>query len=77
MMQSRYFARHQQGYFLIIAVVLIMVIGVMGTLIAYLFSNRAALSYPQQLGMQAFYSAESGLDIAARLLNMPFIGGTP
>lgn len=61
----------QQGYFLIIAVIFILVMGMMGSLIAYLFANRAQLSVAQQSGLRAFYIAESGLEIGARLLTMP------
>lgn len=60
--------RRQQGYFLILAVIFVMVIGVMGTIIAYTFANRAKISAAQYQGLQAFYIAESGLEIASRLL---------
>lgn len=60
--------RKQQGYFLILAVIFVMVIGVMGTIIAYTFAGRANISAAQYQGWQAFYIAESGLEIASRLL---------
>ncbi len=67
----------QQGYLLVVAVIFMLVIGVMGSLIAYLFSNRAMLSAAQQNGLRAFYMAESGLQIGTRLLTMPNLSGTP
>lgn len=69
--------RKQQGYFLILAVIFVMVIGVMGTIIAYTYSNRAMLSAAQQSGLQTFYIAESGLEMGTRLLTMPNLSGTP
>lgn len=60
--------RRQGGYFLILAVILIMVIAVMGAIIAYTYSNRAKMSVAQQQGLQAFYIAEAGLEVASRLL---------
>lgn len=68
---------HQQGYFLFIAVIFIFAIGALGTMIAYIFSNRVALSVPQQNAMKVFYNAESGLEIGARLLTHPNLSGTP
>lgn len=61
----------QYGYFLILSVIFILIIGVMGSLIAYLFSNRARLSVAQANGLYAFYNAESGLEIGTRLLTRP------
>ncbi|OGT45844.1 MAG: hypothetical protein A3E83_00510 [Gammaproteobacteria bacterium RIFCSPHIGHO2_12_FULL_41_20] len=69
--------QRQQGYFLFIAVIFILVIGIMGSLIAYMFSNKAPISVAEQNGLKAFYIAESGLEIGARLLTMPNITGTP
>jgi hypothetical protein len=68
MMRTVISKRHQRGYFLIIAVLLVMVISVMGIIISYSFSNRAKISVAQQQGLQAFYIAETGLEIASRLL---------
>lgn len=69
--------RQQQGYFLIVAVIFIMVIGVMGSIIAYMFANRAPISVAEQNGLKSFYIAESGLEIGTRLLTMPNLTGTP
>lgn len=69
--------KKQQGFFAIVAVILILVIGLMGTVIAYLFVSRASLSALQLNGLRAFYIAESGLEIGARLLTMPNLSGTP
>lgn len=63
--------KHQQGYFLLLAVVLIFVIGIMGTVIAYIVSNRAMLSVAQAKALTVFYNAESGLEIATRYLTRP------
>ncbi|OGT41973.1 MAG: hypothetical protein A3F42_07280 [Gammaproteobacteria bacterium RIFCSPHIGHO2_12_FULL_37_34] len=67
----------QEGYFLILAVIFILVIGLMGTVIAHLFANRAQLSVAQQNGLTAFYMAESGYEIGSRLLTLPALSGTP
>ncbi len=69
--------RNQEGYFLVIAVVLIMVIGLMASVISYMFSNRAMISGKEFMGLKTFYNAESGLEIGARLLSMAPITGTP
>lgn len=64
--------RHrQQGYFLVVAVIFILVMGVMGSIIAYLFSSRGLLSAAQLQGLRAFYMAESGLEIGTRYLSRP------
>ncbi|OGT60118.1 MAG: hypothetical protein A3E85_03430 [Gammaproteobacteria bacterium RIFCSPHIGHO2_12_FULL_45_12] len=67
----------QQGYILMLAIIFILVIAVMGNLIAYLFSSRAALSAAQFGGLNAFYTASSGLEIGSRLLTMPALSGSP
>ncbi len=66
-----------KGYFLVLAVIFIMVLGVMGTIMAQMFATRARVSAAQLQGLQAFYSAESALEISARLLTMPNLSGTP
>ena len=66
---------NQNGYFLILAVIFILVIGLMGTVIANLFANRAQLSVAQQNGLTAFYMAESANEIGSRLLTMPALSG--
>lgn len=69
--------QQQQGYFLILAVVFILVMGLMGTVIMFSLSNRANISVTQQNGLSAFYIAESGMEIGARLLTLPALTGTP
>lgn len=69
--------KNQAGYFLLLAVIFIMVIGAMGSIIAYVFANQARLSVAQQNGLRAFYNAESALEIGTRLLTMPSITGSP
>lgn len=76
-MQRRPFRSQQAGFFLLIAVVFILVMGVMGTMIAYLLSSRANVSVAEQQGLNAFYNAESGLEASARLLSIPALTGTP
>jgi hypothetical protein len=63
--------RGEQGYFLFIAVVMILIIGVMGSIIAYTNANRSMLSVSQQNGLKVFYNAESGLEIVTRYLSRP------
>ncbi|EKD71880.1 MAG: hypothetical protein ACD_46C00080G0015 [uncultured bacterium] len=67
----------QRGYFLLIAVIFIMIMGVLGSMIAYTFAGRATISVYQQQGLKTFYNAESGLEIVTRLLNIPALSGTP
>ncbi|TAK74629.1 MAG: hypothetical protein EPO11_06570, partial [Gammaproteobacteria bacterium] len=69
--------REQRGYFLVIAVLFILAMGLVGTMVSYLTSNRAALSVAQSNGLKAFYNAESGVEIGTRLLTMPKLTGTP
>src|SRR3990167_2448297 len=76
-MEASFLKRQQQGYFFIIAVLLILLTGVMGSIIAYLFANRARISVAEQYGLHAFYIAESGLEISARLLTIPSLNGSP
>ena len=67
----------QHGYFLIIAVVFIMVLGLMGVVINYMFSSRAILTTAQYNNLRSFYLAESGLDIATHYLSRPSISAAP
>ncbi len=60
--------RKQRGFFAIIAVLLIMMMGAMGVIIAYNLSSRASTGANEKSGFDAFYLAESGLEVAARLL---------
>lgn len=67
-MRTSFSMHRQSGYFLVLAVIFIMVIGVMGSIMAYTYSNRAKMSASQMQGLQAFYIAEAGLEVASRLL---------
>ncbi|MBA3661722.1 MAG: hypothetical protein H0W64_08350 [Gammaproteobacteria bacterium] len=69
-------SRAQQGYFALLAVVLILVMGLMGSVIVNLFATRAQTSANQLGGLRAFYLAESGLEIASRLLTTSTFTGT-
>jgi Tfp pilus assembly protein PilX len=74
--RSRQFNK-QSGFLLIIAVIMIMVMGIMGLVIAYMMSGRSMLGGLQYEGLNAFYLTESGLEIGTRLLTMPSVSGTP
>src|SRR3990167_38335 len=69
--------QRQQGYFLILSVIFILVIGVMGSIIAYILANSAPISVAEKNGLGAFYIAESGIEIGTRLLTLPTLSGTP
>ncbi len=69
--------KKQNGYFLIMAVIFILVIGVMGVVITNLLANRARISAMQLNGLRSFYIAESGLEIGTRLLSRSGFGGSP
>lgn len=76
MMMRRTGRCRQQGYFLVLAIIFVMVIGIMGVAISQMYATRARISVAQQQGLQAFYIAESGLEIASRLLIGPnLVGG--
>lgn len=67
----------EAGYFLFIAVFLILVMGLMGSLVAYLTAGRSRVSVDQWNGQRAFYLAESGLEVATRYLTRPSLGTAP
>lgn len=69
--------RKQRGYFLILAVILIFVMGLMGTLMAYLLANRARVSASLFDGMSTFYIVESGLEAATRYITRPTLNTAP
>lgn len=69
--------RKQRGYFLILAVILIFVMGFMGSLMAYLLANRAKVTVATFNGLQAFYIAESGLEAATRYITRPNLDTAP
>lgn len=65
----------QQGYFAVIAVALIVVLGFVGTSLVQMYSNTANASANYHQGEQALYIAEAGFEQAARLINTPKISG--
>lgn len=69
--------RKQGGYFLVLAVILIFVMGVMGSLMASLLANRAKTSVSLFNGLQSFYIAESGLEAATRYITRPKLNTAP
>lgn len=69
--------RKQRGYFLILAVIFIFVIGMMGALLSYIFANRARISAAVYNGMGTFYIAESGLEAATRYITRPSLDVAP
>lgn len=59
--------RHnQQGYLLIVAVVLIVIVGLIGSLLAYMFAGSSSANANIAQSNTAFYIATSGLEIAKR-----------
>lgn len=69
--------RKQQGFMILIAVIFILVMGVMGTIIAFMFANRARVSAAVYNGMDAFYIAESGLGASTRYISRPSLSTSP
>jgi hypothetical protein len=58
--------QQQQGYLLLVAALLVIVIGFMGVAISYIATGSASATISLQLADQAFYVADSGLEIASR-----------
>ncbi|MCK4870660.1 MAG: hypothetical protein KAS93_06085 [Gammaproteobacteria bacterium] len=56
----------QRGYLLIVAVILIVIIGVIGSFLAYMFIGSTRSSANVLQSKQAFYLATSGLELAKR-----------
>lgn len=69
--------RKQRGFFLVLAVIFIFVMGLMGSVIAYLFANRSKVSATVYNGLQAFYLADSGLEAATRYITRPSLDVAP
>jgi hypothetical protein len=69
--------KNQQGYLLLIAAVLIVIIGFMGTAVVYMLAGSSSASIQNVLANQAFYVAEGGLEKANRYLLTPLLTGTP
>lgn len=67
----------QKGYMVLLAIIFIFVMGVMGTLIAYMFAGRAQINAAVYQGYQAFYVAESGLEAATRYVTRPSLNSSP
>lgn len=65
-----------QGFYLIIAIILMVVIGFMGAIIAQLFSNQGLLGAITINGFRSFYIAESGIEVGSRLLTIPAFTGS-
>jgi hypothetical protein len=66
----------QSGYLMILAIFFIMVIGFLGSALAYMMvsSSMSTVNYAQ--AERAFFIAEGGLEKASRALLTPFISGT-
>lgn len=58
--------KKQEGYLLLVSVILIMMIGFIGSVIAYMSAGSSSGTIQLQLADQAFYIAESGLEEASR-----------
>lgn len=73
MIRSR---RKQYGYFAVIAVAMIVILGFVGTSLVNMYSNTANASANYFQGEQALYIAEAGFEQAGRLLNTPILSGS-
>ncbi len=69
--------RKTKGYFLLLAVIFILVMGIMGAVMTSLVAGRATITGYQFNGLKAFYNAESALEITMHYLNRKYIVGTP
>lgn len=64
---------HQRGYLVVVAVILIMIIGFMGAVVANMFFSSSQSTASTALSDNALYLAESGLEyVAHRVVNPTF-----
>lgn len=68
--------KHQAGYFAILAIIFIVIIGFLGLTIVYMFSSGATISSNFVQAAKAFYIAEGGLEKTTRYLLTPVLSGT-
>ncbi len=68
--------RKQQGYLMIVAVILIVIMGVLGMAVAYMISSGAAATNFFAQAENAYQLANSGLEVATRELLTPFLSGS-
>jgi Tfp pilus assembly protein PilX len=68
--------KNQQGFFAIVAIVLIVIIGFLGVAVAYMFVGGATSSLNLLQSTKAFYIAEGGLEKATRYLLTPMLTGS-
>jgi len=68
--------KNQQGFLMIVAVLLIMVIGCLGVTVAYMIASGALQNSNFTQSEKAFDIATSGLEKATRFLATPFLTGT-
>ncbi len=66
----------QRGYLTIVAALLIILIGFLGTAVLYMFVGSATSTSNFALSETALYIAESGLDKGIRFLSTPLLSGT-
>lgn len=64
------------GFLTLVTIALIVIFGFLGIAITYMFVGSATGTINFQLGSQAFYIAEGGLEKAIRALETPLITGT-
>jgi Tfp pilus assembly protein PilX len=69
--------RKQQGFFVIAAVILIVIIGFLGIAITYMFVGSATSNINFLQSSKAFYIADGGLEKATRYLSTPVLSGAP
>lgn len=68
--------KKQRGFFAIIAVILIVIIGFLGIAVAYMLSGSAASSLHFQQSSRALYIAEGGIEETVRYLLTPNLSGS-
>lgn len=61
-------AKFQGGYLLVVAVILIVIVGFIGSLIAYMYVGSTRSNTSRSQSNAAFYIATSGLEVAKRFL---------
>jgi len=63
--------KQQTGFFAVLAVIMILILGCLGVVVSYLFFSSANATVNEALSAQAFYLAQSGIEHATHLLLTP------
>ncbi len=69
--------KNQAGYFALITIALIVIVGFLGTAVVYMFVGSATSNINFSQSAKAFYIADGGLEKATRYLSTPLLSGTP